>query len=203
MNNKFDQLVKNLVKSVTPTKAFKKFGFRLGVMALAGAALLTLSTGAKGQAGLPSNAALFLGNFGGTFVFAPADTSGLRFNVTADTIGRGSVLGNFTDRAQLLVQFPQPGSSQAIVLSGNGTMTTSDGKSTVNLSAMGTATPDPANPFIFNNNYQASITGGTGAFAGATGSANISEVIKFNSSFSGGIATLTFKGHVVTPPSGS
>ncbi len=151
---------------------------------------------------LPVNAAALFGNIGGSFAFSPADTSGLRFNVTADTVGQGSVLGNFTDHAELVVQFPAAGSTQPITLTGSGTWTTSDGKSSVTLSVTGTATPDLANPFIFNNNYQATITGGTGAFAGATGRATVSEVVQFNSTLSGGCAALTFKGYVLPPPAG-
>ncbi len=171
--------------------------------ALGCAVLVSGRSKSSAQATLPANAAALFGNVGGGFAFSPADASGLRFNVIADTVGQGSILGNFTDHAQLVVQFPQPGSSQRITLAGSGTWTTADGQSSVTLSVTGTATPDPANPYIFNNNYQATITGGTGAFAGATGSASVSEVVKFNSTLTGGLAALNFKGYVLTPPAGN
>jgi hypothetical protein len=87
---------------------------------------------------------------------------------------------------------------------GTATWTTSDGKSTVNASVTFVTTPDPAgNPFIFNNTYQITITGGTGAFASATGSATANEAAKFKPDFSGGVWSITEKGYVVTPPSGA
>ncbi len=177
-------------------RSYKKLVFTIACVALA------FATPNNKADSLPANAAALFGNLGGSFVFSPADTTGLRFNVTADTVGQGSVLGNLTDHAQLVVQFPLPGSSQPITLTGSGTWTTSDGQSSVTLTVTGTATPDPANPFIFNNNYQATITGGTGAFAGATGNATVSEVVQFNSTLSGGFAVLTFKGYVLAPLAG-
>ena len=150
-----------------------------------------------------TNAAALFAHIGGSFVLTPTSTPAV-FNVTADAVGEASVIGNFTDHAQLQVTFLPPGGAIVGVLTGTATWTTADGKSTVNLSVAATITPDPAgNPFIFNNAYQVTITGGTGAFASATGSATASEVVKFKPDFSGGVASLTVKGYVVTPPSGS
>ncbi len=202
MNHKFHEPTKRSIPSAMQPRALKNFGAGVAGLALICAALALPGARTRAQSSLPANAAAFSGNIGGSFVFSPADNSGLRFNVVADTAGQGSVLGNFTDHAQLVVQFPPPGSTQPITLTGSGTWTTSDGQSSVTLSVTGTATPDPANPFIFNNNYQATITGGTGAFAGATGSATVSEVVQFNSTLTGGSAALTFKGYVLTPPAG-
>jgi len=64
----------------------------------------------------------------------------------------------------------------------------------------GIAAPDPANPGFLNNSYQATFTGGTGAFASATGAAQISETTKVTSPATG-TGTWTMKGYVVTPPS--
>jgi hypothetical protein len=86
------------------------------------------------------------------------------------------------------------------LLNGTGTLTSSDGTSTLTFSDTGIATPDPANPAFFNNNYQATFTGGTGAFASARGAAQINEVVKFNSQ-TAGTGTWTMKGYVITPPS--
>lgn len=149
-----------------------------------------------------SHAAALFASIGGSFVLTPTDTLGV-FNVTADGIGQGSVVGNFTDHAQLQVIFPAPGSQQPVVGRGTATWTTSDGKSTLTISVTFTATPDPTNPFVFNNAYSLTITGGTGAFASATGSATASEAVMFKPDFSGGFWSLTVKGYAVTPPSGS
>jgi hypothetical protein len=148
------------------------------------------------------NAAALFANIGGAFVFTPTSTAGV-FNITADGIGQASVVGNFTDHAELQVTFPPPGSQQPVVGSGTATWTTSDGKSTLTINATFTAAPDPTNPLMFNNTYRLTITGGTGAFASATGSATASEAAMFKPDFSGGFWSLAVKGHAVTPPSGS
>ncbi len=203
MNTKLQETATGLAQLATHRWALNKLGAGAAGLALLAAVLIIPSGGTKAQSSLPTTAAALFGNVGGGFTFTPADASGLRFNVIADTVGQASILGNFTDHAQLVVQFPAPGSTQPITLTGSGTWTTSDGKSTVTLNVTGTATPDPANPYIFNNNYQATITGGTGAFAGATGSATVNEVVKFNSTLTGGLAALNFKGYVLTPPAGN
>src|SRR5262245_22937064 len=114
MNNQFDELTKAMAQSVTRRAALKKFGVGLVGLALACAALVTATTGTKAQPnGLPANAAALFGDIGGAFVISPTGTPGL-FNVTADAIGRGSVLGNFTDSAQLQAQFPPPDSTQPV-----------------------------------------------------------------------------------------
>lgn len=203
MSTKFDELARGLAQSVTRREAFKKFGVKLARLALACAALAAATTGTRAETSLPANAAALFANVGGAFVFTPTGTPGV-FNVTADGIGQASNVGNFTDHALLQVIFPPPGSPQPIVGSGTGTWTTSDGKSTVTLSLTATITPDPAgNPLIFNNAYQVTITGGTGAFASATGTATANEVVKFKPDLSGGIFSLTVKGYAVTPPSGN
>ena len=195
MSIKFDEFTKSLAQAVKRRAALKKFCFGLVGLALACAALVT---GTKAQpTGLPPKAAALFGNIGGAFVITDAGAPGL-FNVTADAIGNGSVLGNFTDSAHLQAQFPPPGSPDPVLLNGQGTWTTSNGQSSISLSFTGTATPDPDNQFVFNNLYQATITGGTGAFVGATGVAAFTEVVKFNADYSGGTASLVFKGYVVT-----
>ncbi len=200
MNKKFQERATGITQLATHRLALHKLGADMASLALLAFVLLIPGSGTKAQSSLPANAAALFGNVGGTFVMTPADNSGLRFNVVADTVGQASILGNFTDHAQLVVQFT---SATSAILTGGGTWTTADGQSTVTLTVTGTATPDPANPYIFNNNYQATITGGTGAFAGATGSATVSEVVKFNSTLTGGLAGLSFKGYVLTPSSGN
>ncbi len=158
------------------------------------AALVSSSAPSKG---LPSHIRALFGNIGATFVIAPTETPGVLL-VTADEVGQSCVTGNFTGTAQVHVQLPAPGSDEPSVLTGTATWTTSDGKSTITLSLTGTSTVDPANPSVMNNRYEATITGGTGAFVGAKGSAMITEVLK-STSASGGTAGLAFAGHLVVP----
>jgi len=137
-------------------------------------------------------------NAGVTFALAPT-TDPSRFTVTADGVVQVSLMGNCSEHADLVVQFPTaPG--QPITLSGSVTLTSSDGANSLKFNVTGTAAPDPANPGFLNNNYQATFTGGTGAFASAAGTAQISETTKFTSPATG-TGTWTMKGYVVTPPS--
>jgi len=148
---------------------------------------------------LPSNAANLVANAGVTFTVTPTGPNVAL--VTADGVVAVSVMGNCIEHAEVQVNFPTtPG--QPILLSGSSTLTSSDGTSSLKLSFIGTATPDPANPHFLNNSYQVTVTGGTGAFASAKGSAQISEVAQFNSTFSGGTAAWTMKGYVVSAPAG-
>ncbi len=198
MKNEFDKQAKDLTLGRT-RQALKRFGIGLAVACAA----VMMVNGTKAQSDLPTNAAALFANVGGAFVFSPTTTPGV-YNVTADGVGQASNVGNFTDHAQLQVTFLPPGGPIVGVASGTGTWTTSDGKSTVTLSVTATITADPAgNPLIFNNAYQVAITGGTGAFASATGSGTANEVVQFKPDFSGGIFSLTVKGNVVTPPSGN
>jgi hypothetical protein len=178
---------------------------KIAVLAIGCAALAFVPTQLKAADTIPANpnAAALFASIGGSFVLTPTGTQGV-FDITADGIGQGSAIGNFTDHAQLQVTFLPPGGPVVAVGTGTATWTTSDGKSTVNASVTFVTTPDPAgNPFVINNTYQVTITGGTGAFASAAGSATESEVAKFKPDFSGGTWSITVKGHVVTPPSGS
>jgi hypothetical protein len=110
-------------------------------------------------------------------------------------------MGDCTEHAELEVHFPtSPG--QPTHLSGSGTITSADGANSLNLSVTGTATPNPANPALFNASYDVTFTGGSGAFASAKGVGKLNEVVKFNSTFTGGVGTWTLKGYVLTPPSG-
>lgn len=183
----------------------KKMSLRLNLIKTLG---LMLSSGAlalgsaqvNGQDTLPANAAALRANAGNTFVLTPTANPSV-FKITADGVVQVSVMGNCSEHAELLVQFPAS-AGQPILLNGTGTLTSSDGATTLNFSVSGTATPDPANPAFFNNNYQATFTGGTGAFASAKGVAQISELVKFSSQ-TAGTGTWTMKGYVITPPAGN
>ena len=149
---------------------------------------------------LPANAAAIRANAGVTFTLAPT-TDPSRFTATADGVVQVSLMGNCSEHADLVVQFPTaPG--QPITLSGSVTLTSSDGANSLKFNVTGIAAPDPANPGFLNNSYQATFTGGTGAFASATGAAQISETTKFTSPATG-TGTWTMKGYVVTPRSPS
>jgi hypothetical protein len=146
---------------------------------------------------LPANAAAVRANAGNTFALSPtADPS--VFKITADGVVQVPLMGNSTEHAEVLVHFPAS-PSQPITLSGSVTLTSSDGATTLKFNVTGTATPDPVNPAFFNNNYQATFTGGSGAFASASGTAQITETVKFTSPATG-TGTWTMKGYVVSAP---
>jgi len=146
---------------------------------------------------LPANAADVRANAGNTFVLAPtADPS--VFKITADGIAQVSLMGNCIEHAELQVRFPAS-AGQPILLSGGGTLTSSDGTASLKFTVTGTAKPDPANPAFFNNTYQVKFAGGSGAFASAAGTAEINELVLFTSP-TDGTATWTMKGYVVSAP---
>ncbi len=193
MNHKFDELTKNLAQSVTRRAALKKF--RVGLAGLA----LALANLALNAQTLPANAAALRANAGNTFALSPtADPS--VFKITADGVVEVSLMGNGTEHAELLVHFPAS-AGLPITLSGAVTLTSADGATMLKFTVTGTATPDPVNPAFFNNNYQATFTGGSGAFASASGAAAIAETAKFSSQ-AAGTGTWTMKGYVITPPAG-
>src|SRR5262249_38993651 len=132
---------------------------------------------------LPANAAALRASAGITFALTPTADASV-FEITVDGVVQVSLMGNASEHADVLVQFPTS-AGQPVTLSGTVTLTASDGASTLKFSVTGTATPDPANPAFFNNSYQATFTGGTGAFASATGVAQISEAVRFNSQATG------------------
>jgi len=171
---------------------------RLTLVALIVAcAALPFASAALDADTLPANAAALRANAGNTFVLTPtADPS--VFTITADGVAQVSLAGNCTEHAVLQVHFPaSPG--QPILLSGGGTLTSSDAATSLKFTVTGTATPDPANPAFFNNSYQVTFAGGSGAFASATGKAQINELVVFTSQL-GGTGTWTMKGYVVSSP---
>jgi hypothetical protein len=129
------------------------------------------------------------------FVLAPTSDPSV-FKITADGVAQVSVLGNCVEHAEVQVQFPaSPG--QPILLSGSGTLTSSDGASAVKFTVTGTAKPDPANPAFFNNSYRVTFTGGSGAFTSAKGAGQIDELVVFTSPLAG-TGTWTLKGYLVS-----
>jgi hypothetical protein len=119
------------------------------------------------------------------------------FIATATGVVQTTLLGTCVETAQNQVQFPAtPG--QPVVLNATGSFTSIDGTKSLQFTASGTATPDPANPNFFNATYQVTFTGGTGAFASATGVAHITEVVMFTSPTTGTV-TWNLNGLVITP----
>jgi hypothetical protein len=135
-------------------------------------------------------------NAGVTATLAGTSTSGL-FIAAATGVVQTSLLGTCVENAQLQVQFPAT-SGQPVVLNGTGTFTSIDGTKSLQFSVSGTANPDPANPGFFNAKYQLTFTGGTGAFASASGVGEITEVVMFTSATTGTV-TWTLNGLVITP----
>jgi hypothetical protein len=119
------------------------------------------------------------------------------FIANATGVVQTTLLGTCVESAQLQVRFPAT-AGQPVVLTGTATFTSIDGTKSLNTSVSGTATPDPANPSFFNATYQVTFTGGTGAFASATGIGQITEVVMFTSPTTGTV-TWTLNGLVITP----
>jgi hypothetical protein len=134
-------------------------------------------------------------NEGATFFLTPTLDPSV-FKITADGVARVSLLGDCSYHAEVEARLPaSPG--QPTVVSGRASFTSADGAATLKFSVRGTGTPNPANPAFVNLSYQATFTGGSGAFASATGTAEINELVKFTSPLAG-TATWTMRGSVVT-----
>ena len=132
---------------------------------------------------------------GPSFAFTPTADPYV-FKATVNGVAQFSLLGNCTDQAELEVRFPaSPG--QPVLLNGSGTFTSSDGTTTLSFTLTGSATPDPSNPAFFNSKYELTFTGGSGALASATGSAEIEEVVLFTSPLTGS-ASWVLEGRVTT-----
>jgi len=135
-------------------------------------------------------------NAGVTAVLTNTSTPGL-FIATATGVVQSSLLGTCVENALNQVQFPAT-PDQPVVLNATGTFTSIDGTKSLQFTASGTATPDPANPGFFNAKYQVTFTGGTGAFASAKGGGEITEVVMFTSPTTGTV-TWVLNGLVITP----
>jgi hypothetical protein len=119
------------------------------------------------------------------------------FSATATGVVQTTLLGTCVENAQNQVRFPAT-PDQPVVLNATGSFTSIDGTKSLQFTASGTATPDPANPNFFNSRYQLTFTGGTGAFASARGTAEITEVVMFTSPTTATV-TWTLNGLVITP----
>ena len=169
---------------------------RLNLALLAAACATLIITPAAKATFPPVNILPIHANAGVTAVLTNT-ANPLVFIATATGVVQTTLLGTCVETAQNQVQFPAtPG--QPVVLNATGTFTSLDGTKSLQFSASGTATPDPANPNFFNATYQVTFTGGTGAFASATGVAQITEVVMFTSATTGTV-TWNLNGLVITP----
>ena len=171
---------------------------RLNLAALAAAcAALIITTGSlKADLHPPVNIAFIHANAGVTAILAPTSEPGV-FTTAPAGVVQTTLLGTCVENAQLTVRFPAT-PDQPVILNGTGTFTSIDGTKSLQFSTTGTATPDPANPGFFNAKYQVTFTGGTGAFASASGAAQITEVVMFTTATTGTVAW-NLNGYVITP----
>ena len=170
--------------------------FRSAGLVAVGAVLIVTTASLKGDFRPAVKIAPIHANAGVTAVLAGTSDPAV-FIATATGVVQTSLLGTCVENAQLQVRFSAtPG--QPAVLTGTGTFTSIDGTKSLNTSVTGTATPDPANPNFLNAKYQVTFTGGTGAFASASGAGEITEVAMFTSP-STATVTWTLNGLVITP----
>jgi hypothetical protein len=195
MNYNFDQPTKQ--KPVQKEIHMKKITrLNLAVLAAACAALITTTASLKADFRPPVNIAPIHANAGVTAVLTNTSEPGV-FIAIATGVVQTTLLGTCVENAQLQVRFPAT-PDQPVVLNGTGSFTAIDGTKSLQFAVSGTATPDPANPSFFNARYQLTFTGGTGAFASASGAAQITEVVMFTSPTTGTV-TWNLNGLVTTP----
>lgn len=170
---------------------------RLNLAVIAAACIaLTITTDSLKADFHPVNIMPIHATAGVTAVLTNTSTPGL-FVATATGVVQTSLLGTCVENAQNQVQFPAT-PDQPVVLNATGSFTSIDGTKSLQFTASGTATPDPANPNFFNAKYQVTFTGGTGAFSSARGAAEITEVVMFTSPTTGTV-TWVLNGLVITP----
>src|SRR5215207_3315238 len=167
----------------------KKLGFALNCAAL------TLIASAAMAADIRANA-------GTTFTLFPSIEPGL-LNHTVDGIvqvtfgGSPGVDGTYIFHADVTARVPDT-ADQPLALAGNFKFTSADGASTLTAVVTGAVSTDLVNPALANFQYQATITGGSGALASTRGQARIEGAAMFTSA-STGTATWTMKGQVIGP----
>jgi len=170
--------------------------FKLMTLAL-GCAALAMTT-------VPAQAGVVKGHAGTTFTLTPVtfDTSGnpTKFTHTVDGVVRVFEIGNCTFHADVIVLPPKPNTTDPWLLAGTFRITSANGATILNADAVGTATPDPANPALFLNfHYDVKFTGGTGAMTNARGTAVVDGFAMFTDVATGkGNATWLIQGNVAT-----
>ena len=176
---------------MTKLNLFKSFALALGCAALA------MTT-------VPAQVGVVQGHAGTTFTLTTVafDASGnpTKFTHTVDGVVRVSLLGNCTVHADVIVLPPKPNTTDPWLLAGTFRITSANGAIILNADAVGTATPDPANPALFLNfHYDVKFTGGTGAMTNARGTADVDGFAMFTDVATGkGNATWLIQGNVAT-----
>lgn len=171
-------------------------------MMLGCAAIIWATASIKAGNTLPSNSANLRVTTGNTFALVPTDNPYV-FGHPVDGVAQVSLMGNCHFHGDGTIYMPTTaGEPIRIVSEIPWKLTSSDGANTLEFDAEGTATFDPANPLFANLTYSVKFVGGTGAFAGATGTGTMEVTAEFTSQL-GGVATWTMKGVVITPPSGN
>ena len=136
------------------------------------------------------------GNAGVNAVFYPTSDPAVA-KVAVLGVVQSPQLGSCIETAELEARFPAiPG--EPVVVSGTATFTSTNGTNSLNVAVSGAASPDPLHPAFFNSKLKITITGGTGAYAGAKGLAEISEVIMFTT-LTNATVTWNLKGFITTP----
>lgn len=165
---------------------------------------LALACAALAMTTVPAQAGLLKGHAGTTFTLTPVtiDASGnpTKFTHTVDGVVRVFEIGNCTFHADVIVLPPKPNTTDPWLLAGTFRITSANGATILNADAVGTATPDPANPALFLNfHYDVKFTGGTGAMTNARGTADVDGFAMFSPKNDGtGTATWLLHGHVIT-----
>jgi hypothetical protein len=166
------------------------------VLVLTCATLVFTQSPARAKDIVPVRVTPIFANAGSTATLT-ATTNPAVFMASASGVIQSPSLGTCVNSAELEIRFPTS-PDQPILANGTATWTTIDGASSLNLKVTGTAAPDPVNPGFLNVKYQVTITGGTGAYASASGVAEIEEVAMFTSPTTA-TATWKMKGLLVTP----
>jgi len=148
---------------------------------------------------LPPKAAAIRVTTGNAFALVPTADPNV-FGHPVDGVAQVSLMGNCHFHGEGNIYLPSSqGQPIRILSSSPWTLTSSDGANSLMFDAEGTAIFDPANPLFANLTYQVTFVGGTGAFAGATGTGTMEVTAEFTSALNG-LANWTLKGVVITPP---
>jgi hypothetical protein len=165
---------------------------------------LALGCAALAMTATPAHAGVVKGHAGTTFVLTPVafDAQGnpTKFTHTVDGVVRVSILGNCSFHADVIVLAPKPNTADPLLLAGTFRFISADGATILNADAVGTATPDPANPaFFLNFHYDLKFTGGTGIMTNARGTADVDGFAMFTDVPTGkGKATWLIQGNVAS-----
>jgi len=147
-----------------------------------------------------SNAAAIRVTTGNTFALVPTANPNV-FGHPVDGVAQVSLMGNCHFHGEATVYLPTSAGQPIRILSTTPwTLTSSDGVHSLKFDTEGTASFDPVNPLFANLTYNVKFVGGTGRFAGATGTGTMEVTAEFTSQL-GGLANWTMKGVVITPHS--